>query len=89
MSSSLYEIVELANGDIALRRSDDDSEPLVVIHFSEESLQALREGRFQVAKAMIEAGMEAASDIEDPDLEMHEQEHFDEGQLRTTERVLH
>jgi hypothetical protein len=64
--SSLYEIVELANGDVVLRRIDDESsEPLVQIHFSEESLHYLGESKFAVAKAMIETGMDAASDSEE------------------------
>lgn len=61
--SSLYEIVELANGDVVLRRLDDESsEPLVQIHFSEESLHYLGESKFAVAKTMIEAGMDAANE---------------------------
>lgn len=67
--SSLYEIVELPNGEIALQRADDTSpqenEPLVSIRFSEESLYFLSEAKFHVAKAMIEAGLEAAGDMED------------------------
>lgn len=63
--STLYEIVELENGDIALQRVDDAGEPLVRIRFSEESLYFLNDARFEVAKAMIEAGLDAASDIQD------------------------
>ncbi len=64
--STLYEIVELENGDIALQRADaEGSEPLVLIKFSEESLYFLNEAKFDVAKAMIEAGLEAASDIQE------------------------
>ena len=37
MSTSLLEIVDLGDGEIVLQRADDDSEPLVVIRFSEES----------------------------------------------------
>lgn len=65
MSSSLYEIVELANGDVVLQRADERSEPLVSIRFSADSLSSMREGKLDVAKAMIEAGMEAASEIAD------------------------
>lgn len=64
--SSFYEIIELINGDVALARADDESnEPLVTIRFSSESLAFLGEDKFNVAKAMIEAGMEAAGDIAD------------------------
>lgn len=65
---SLYEIVELSDGDVVLRRVDDEStEPLVRIHFSEESLHYLGESKFIVAKAMIETGMEAASEETEDD----------------------
>lgn len=63
---SFYEIIELTNGDVALQRADEDgSEPLVVIRFSEESLAFLGEEKFNIAKAMIEAGMDAAGDLAD------------------------
>jgi len=65
MSSSLYEIVELDNGDVVLQRADEDKEPLVSIRFSSDSLSYMREGKLDVAKAMIEAGMEAASELDD------------------------
>jgi len=64
MSSSLLEVLELSTGDIVLRRSDDsDSPPLVTIRFSEESIHHLGNARFEVAKAMIEAGIEMANDL--------------------------
>ena len=63
MSSELYEIIELSTGEIALRRANEDGKPLVVIKFSEESMHFLKEGKYEVAKAMIEAGMEAASEL--------------------------
>ena len=69
---TLYEIVELPNGEIALQRADDagekQGEPLVSIRFSEESLYFLNDAKFDVAKAMIEAGLEIASDIEDEEV---------------------
>ena len=68
--SSFYEIIELLNGDVALARADDEkNEPLVTIRFSQESLAFLGEEKFMVAKAMIEAGMEAAGDIADQQAE--------------------
>lgn len=74
--SSFYEIHELPTGEIILKRSDDDgSEPLVTIRFSAESLGFLGDARFKVAKAMIEAGMEAASELAEqhPDDSTNEQ----------------
>ncbi|WP_020210393.1 hypothetical protein [Gilvimarinus chinensis] len=69
MSASLYEIVELANGDVVLQRADEEGEPLLCIKFSTESLSFMREGKFDIAKAMIEAGMEAAGDLADAEPE--------------------
>ncbi len=63
--SVLYEIVELPNGDIALQRADEQGEPLVSIRFSKESLYFLNDAKIVVAKAMIEAGLEAAGDMEE------------------------
>lgn len=71
--STLYEIVEMPNGEIALKRADEvdeDSglEPLVSIRFSDESLFFLNEAKLEVAKAMIEAGLQAAGDLTDPQM---------------------
>lgn len=63
MSSMLFEIVELPNGDIALRRADDDGEPLVTIQFSEESEYYLQGVKIDVARAMIQTGLETASEM--------------------------
>ena len=84
MSSSFLEIVEMPNGDIVLQRSDSDEEPLVVIQFSEESRVYLMDGSLEVARAMIQAGIEAAAQMSD------------QGEIEVTEehvaeqpRVLH
>ena len=63
MSASLLEIVDLGDGEIVLQRADDDSEPLVVIRFSEESRLYLMDNGLEVAKAMIQAGIQAAAVI--------------------------
>ena len=65
MSSSTFEILELSSGEIVLKRSGDEnnSEPLVTLKFSEESISFLGASRFEVAKAMIEAGMDAANEL--------------------------
>ena len=59
MSSSFYEIVMLPDGEVVLQRSDEKGEPLIRISFSEEALYYLREGSMDVAKAMIDAGIDA------------------------------
>jgi hypothetical protein len=63
--SSFYEILEMPNGEIVLKRGDDEGpqEPLVTIRFSDESMAFLGANRFEVAKAMIEAGMDAVGEL--------------------------
>ncbi|SMF31189.1 hypothetical protein SAMN02745866_02047 [Alteromonadaceae bacterium Bs31] len=61
--SDLYEIAELDDGEIVLQRADEKGEPLVRIKFSEESLFFLNDAKYDVAKAMIEAGLDAAHDL--------------------------
>ena len=63
MSPSFFEIVQLTNGDYALRRIDDDSVPLVKISFSEEAREMMEDRDLSVAKAMIAAGIEAVGNI--------------------------
>lgn len=63
MSASLLEIVDRGDGEIVLRRSDDDSEPLVVIRFSDEARDYMLGNGLEVAKAMLEAGIQAAAAI--------------------------
>lgn len=75
MTPSFYEIVQLADGDYALRRIDDDSAPLVRISFSSEAREMLEDRDMNVAKAMIAAGIEAVGTVEhDIDWEEDDQE---------------
>jgi hypothetical protein len=57
------EIIDLGDGEIVLQRADDDSEPLVRIRFSDESRVYLMDNGLEVAKAMIQAGIQAAAMI--------------------------
>jgi len=77
MPTSFLEIVQLPSGEFALRRADDESTPLVKIHFSDEARDMLQDNDMAVAKAMITAGLEAAGnasgdvseiDIDDDDM---------------------
>jgi len=78
MSPSFFEIVQLSNGDYALRRVDDDSAPLVKISFSSEAKEMMEDRDMNVAKAMIAAGIEAAGDIShDIDFEEDEPDTMD------------
>lgn len=83
MSTSLLEIVDLGDGEIVLQRADDDSEPLVIIRFSEESQLYLMDNGLEVAKAMIQAGIQAAATLsEEAELEV-------ETDASSEARVLH
>lgn len=74
----IFEIVQLSNGDYALRRIDDDSAPLVKISFSDEAREMMEDRDMNVAKAMIAAGIEAVGNVahdidwEDDELEAAE-----------------
>ena len=78
MSPSFFEIVQLSNGDYALRRIEGDRGPLVKISFSEEAREMMEDRDMNVAKAMIAAGIEAVGNVahdidwEDDELEAAE-----------------
>jgi len=80
--ASLLEIVDLGDGEIVLQRADDDSEPLVTIRFSDESRIYLMDNGLEVAKAMIQAGIQAAAAIA-------EQVEMDTGATSEAPRILH
>ncbi len=63
MPASFLEIIELADGEIVLQRAEDDSEPMVRIRFSEEARLYMMDNGLEVAKAMIQAGIQAAAAI--------------------------
>ena len=61
----VFEITQLADGDVVLREADDEGEPLVRIRFSPEVKDMLGDDAVVVAEAMIDA---AAAFLEaDPD----------------------
>jgi hypothetical protein len=62
--ADFFEIVELSNGDIGLRRADEESEEMIVkIHFSSEAKKGLKNKHIEVAHAMIEAGVSKVSEL--------------------------
>lgn len=65
MSTTFYEIVVLADGDFALRRTDEPEEPLIRIHFSDETKGLLQDASFTVVKAMIDAGIDMVEKLGD------------------------
>jgi hypothetical protein len=60
VTASLLEIVDRGDGEIVVQRADDDSEPLVTICFSDEARAYMLDNELEVAKAMIQAGIQAA-----------------------------
>ena len=63
MSTALLEIVDHGEGEIVLQRADSDAEPLVTVNFSEEARIYMMDNSLEVAKAMIQAGIQAAAVI--------------------------
>jgi hypothetical protein len=64
MSTDLLEIVDLGDGEIVLQRADaEEGEALVSIQFSEETSAYLMDNNLEVAKAMIQAGIQAAAKL--------------------------
>lgn len=53
--SRVLEITQLDNGDIVLRETDEGSEPLICVRFSEEVREMLDQDLIGVAEAMIDA----------------------------------
>ena len=62
MATSLLEIVDCGDGEFVLQRSDDEGNPLVRICFSHESQAYMMDNTLEVAKAMIQAGVQAAAE---------------------------
>lgn len=61
MPTAVLEIVDLGDGEIVLRRSGEDSEPLVRVAFSQETREYLMDNSLEVARAMFQAGLQAAA----------------------------
>lgn len=61
---SRVELVQLENGDIALRRSDEPDQPLVVITISDKVEDLMPMDKIDIAQAMVEAGIERYRDIQ-------------------------
>lgn len=57
------EVVQTEEGDVLLRRSDADAEPLVSLRFSPEVRAMLGERLNDVALAMLGAGMRATTQL--------------------------
>ncbi|SDF67289.1 hypothetical protein D16iCDA_03710 [Pseudomonas seleniipraecipitans] len=72
MSTAFLEIVELPDGRIALRRADDE-ESLVVLDFSEDAKAFLQGQHVEVAKAMLNVGVQMAGRMAEGDFEQEDE----------------
>nr|WP_320135130.1 hypothetical protein [uncultured Amphritea sp.] len=63
MSDMFLEIIELDDGQIALRRADSNDEPIMRISFSNDVREQLDEECIDVAKVMLTAGIHMISDL--------------------------
>jgi hypothetical protein len=61
VSVSLLEIVDRGEGEFILKRAEDDAQPLVTIKFSAEARSYMVDNGLDIARAMIQAGFQAAS----------------------------
>ncbi len=78
-SSTVFEIVELPSGEIALRKSEGE-DPLICIRFSDDAHLALGKAIPEIGKAMITTGIQLIG-------KMFEQDNEEEKSSST--RVLH
>tara|TARA_B100002019_G_scaffold63916_1_gene54779 strand:- start:53 stop:340 length:288 start_codon:yes stop_codon:yes gene_type:complete len=82
--SSVLEIIEMVNGDIVLKPAGENNKPLLTIRFSGEANKYVSNDRIEVAKAMINAGIDALSELKHVKIDLEED--FDE---IPSDRVLH
>ncbi|WP_017939225.1 hypothetical protein [Zestomonas thermotolerans] len=73
MSTSFLEIVELPDGRIALRRAEDE-EALVTLEFSSDAKAFLQGYHVEVAKAMLNVGVQMAGRLAEGDFEHDEED---------------
>jgi len=64
MSEPVIELVQLENGDIVLRNSDNPDQPLVTISISDKVADLQPQDKMDIANAMVEAGIERYQDIQ-------------------------
>jgi len=53
----------MPDGDIVLQRVEGEGEPLVRIRFSDQARAYMSDASLEVARAMVEAGVKAISDL--------------------------
>lgn len=71
--ADFFEIIELSNGDIGLRKADDESaEMIVTIQFSPDAKEGLKNHYVEVAHAMIEAGIHKVGELSGLEIEQQQ-----------------
>ena len=85
---SYLELVELANGDVVLQRSEGDENPLVTIRFSAETREHINGSCLEVARAMVQAGIEAVAIAAGDDVFEDEAE-ADTDELELQSKIVH
>jgi hypothetical protein len=84
------ELVELANGDIVLQRSEGDEKPLVMIRFSSEAREQIPGSCLEIARAMVQAGLEAAQVVsEELSDDAAEAQDDDQDDIHPPSKTLH
>jgi hypothetical protein len=69
-----WEIQELGSGKIALKQHNDDGEPLMTLEFSAEAMEKLKGNHLEVAKIMISAGLQYATELLGEEAEFDEED---------------
>jgi hypothetical protein len=62
MKDALLEIVMLETGEIVVRRSSEQDEPLLTLSFSDELSSKLGDERINIAKIMLSAGVQLVAE---------------------------
>lgn len=70
-SEMVLEIIELENGELAIRNADSDDEPMIKVNFSEELRDKLSGECLDVARVMLTAGIQMVAET---GLELNETE---------------
>lgn len=63
-SDPRIELVQLENGEIVLRHSDNPTEPFVTINITDQVQDLLPMDKIDIAQSMVEAGIERYRDIQ-------------------------
>jgi hypothetical protein len=58
----VLEIIELENGELAIRNADSDAEPMIKVNFSSELKDKLNGHYLDVARVMLTAGIQMVAE---------------------------